>query len=130
MKRKVKLLIIFITTMSLLILGYFSRIDRFGFSSIKWADILVINGYQYDGEYTGQNYNNEDRVIVDVNLIGEKIGEVKFMLQGNVKNPYYIKRNLDASILNKGTEIYEIKNERQTIAVKIDTEFYLYLKSK
>lgn len=132
MKNRYKRILILFIVLTIITLGYIFRIDRFGFSSIRWVDFIILDGYLYEGEYADKNNNHEDRIIVDPNLIGDRIGKVKFKIQGNVRNSNYIKRNLDASILNKGTEIYEIIDDdnRQRIAVKIGTEFNLYTKEE
>lgn len=113
-------------------LGWILRIDRFGFSNIRWQDFLILNGSCYNAQYIGQEFNSEDRIVVEPSLIGGKIGEVKFTLNEKVSNSHYLKRNLDASLLDKGTEVYELTNEsdRNKIVVKIGTEYYLYSKEE
>ena len=43
-------------------------------------------------------------------------------------SPYYILRNFDATVLEKGTAFYEIIDEKYTgsYAVKIDNEYFIY----
>ena len=122
--KKHKFLII---TLSLLILAtviWGFRLDRFGFSNLKWGDYLKLKGVTYEWQY---NENNE-RVAISEEQIGELLGTTKFKLQGKVRNPYYKMRNGDASILDSKTEIYDIKNKeyKKAIAVNIDSNYYLY----
>ncbi|MDF2803197.1 MAG: hypothetical protein K0S61_3100 [Anaerocolumna sp.] len=101
------------------------RFDRFGLSNIKWGDYVKYNGITYAGQYN----ENDERIIVSEQDVGELIGMIKFKLQGNVHNPYYKMRNKDATILAEGIELYKILNEdsKRNIAVKIGEEYYLYI---
>ncbi|MBS4220921.1 hypothetical protein KHA96_21745 [Bacillus sp. FJAT-49711] len=76
---------------------------------IDWVDFL-----QFDGnEYIGSQLE-----ISDPDLIGEKIGEIKHTLDGNIKNPNYTSKDGDAAYLPAGTDLYEIKDDSNLIAVK------------
>ncbi|TCT17141.1 hypothetical protein EDC18_101439 [Natranaerovirga pectinivora] len=108
-------LIILITIFS----GYLLRVDRFGFSQISWEDCLQINGTKY--------YGGADKTLVDSADIENEIGEVKFNVSKKVNNPRYRFRNGDATFIEKGTEIYSIKNKNASVAVKIEGVYYMYI---
>ncbi|MCR2823729.1 hypothetical protein [Lederbergia panacisoli] len=76
---------------------------------IDWVDFL---------QFEGEEYLGSQLEIADPNLIGEKIGEIKHMLEGNVRNPNYKSKNGDAAFLSVGTVLYEIKNEPNLIAIR------------
>lgn len=83
-----KIFNIFFLLIIFIILIWFFRLDRFGFSNVKWGDYLVLNG----SNYTGQYFNNDERILVEESLIRDKIGEIKFKMQGKVNNSYYNER--------------------------------------
>lgn len=106
-----------------IVCGYLFRLDRFGFTNIHWVDFIV-----YKNEvYTAAISTEGTRLTVDELNIGEKIGEVKYTLQGNVRSTFYNYRNFDASFLDKGTPIYQLKgNSNATLVVYLDDSYYLY----
>lgn len=127
MKKKnvsVTILVILIILCLLPLIIWTFRLDRFGFSNQKWIDFIKYDGILYESEKIDQI----TRVAISVEFIGEKIGEVKFKIDGNVHSPYYILRNFDATVLEKGTAFYEIIDEKYTdsYAVKIDNEYFIY----
>ena len=81
-----------------------------GGSKIDWVDFIRLDGIEYQGIHTGALANKV--------YIGKKIGTVKFKVADNVKNPNYKIRNGDAAFHEKGTEIFQIKNQPHLIAVK------------
>lgn len=124
MKRKYKISLVIGILLLFLLCGYFLRLDKFGFVSIHWVDFI-----KYKKEtYTAVMETNDTRQPVSSSEIGEKIGEVKYTLQGNVRSTYYKFRNFDASFLDKGTPIYRLKGEKykNCIAVNIDGVYYMY----
>lgn len=104
---------------------WFFRLDRFGFSSMKWVNTIRYKGANYNIAYS----NNDSYTIVEEIVIDKNLGKTKFMLSGNVRNPYYIMRNMDATVLEKGTLLYSLKNVdvNEMIAVKVDGNYYLYI---
>ncbi|MDI2586702.1 hypothetical protein OR571_06040 [Psychrobacillus sp. NEAU-3TGS] len=85
---------------------------------IEWVDFIKINGKQYDAVYTA--------VISDSVNIGEKMGEVKFRVAGNVSNPGYRIKEGDAAFWEKGTEIYSVKDREGLIAIPDESEINGY----
>lgn len=84
-----------------------------GQSIIDWVDFIKFDGKEYLGIHSG--------VLADTNDLGEKIGTVKFKVADNVRNPNYKTKDGDAAFHEKGTEIFQIKNQPHLIAVK-DTQ--------
>lgn len=124
MKKLMKRILIFITIIcSVVLIIWIFRLDRFGFTSPKWINRIKYNGVKYDIQYKAN-----DEVTVDPELIGNKLGKIKFQMSGKVRNSRYRMRNYDATVLGKNTEFYQItnKNIKDSIAVKIDDVYYLY----
>lgn len=122
MGKKKKILIrIALLCVTLLIVAYFVRIDRFGMAQISWVDCVRIHDVTY--------YANE-RTPADKTLIGERIGKVRFNVYDAVHNANYKFRNGDATFLAKGTELYSMKSDSGEIAVKINNIYYLYKEMK
>lgn len=124
MKKRYKLSIVFGLVILFFLCGYYLRIDRFGLSSIRWVDFI-----QYKNElYTAVTSNDGTHLTVHESEIGDKIGKVKYTIQGNVRSTHYTFRNFDASFLEKGTPIYSLKGETdiKSLAVYKDDSYYLY----
>lgn len=85
MKKKHKAIIALVIIVLLLVFGYSMRLDRFGFTSIHWADFI----YYKDVMYTAVTDSNGKYAKVDSIDIGDQLGEVKYTLQGNVRNTHY-----------------------------------------
>lgn len=81
-----------------------------GGSKIDWVDFVKFAGIEYQGIHTG--------ALADGDYVGENIGTVKFKVADNVKNPNYKIRDGDAAFHDKGTGIFEIKDQPHLIAVK------------
>ena len=77
---------------------------------IDWVDFVKWDGKQYESIYQG--------VIADEEKIGEKIGEVKFTVAGNIKKTSYKIKDGDAGFLEKGTKLLSVNDEPDLIAVK------------
>ncbi|HEY5465561.1 MAG TPA: hypothetical protein VIL27_00855 [Clostridia bacterium] len=119
--RKAKLTIgILFICIVVIISGYVFRIDRFGLSQISWVDCVRINNTTYF------NFLGRERPSVEISLIDEKIGEVKFTVSDHVHNANYRFRNGDASYLETGTEIYRLASENNAVAVKIGERYFSY----
>lgn len=82
--------------------------DRFGFADVDWADIVYYDNQIYDVVYISNDHSS--RSIVEVDMIDELLGEIRFTLNENVDNEKYKLRNWDASFLQKGTRVFSIKN--------------------
>ncbi|WP_066720637.1 hypothetical protein [Clostridium sp. Marseille-P299] len=124
MKKSMKRILLFAAIIcTAILLIWIFRLDRFGFISPKWVDRIKYNGVKYDMQYKAN-----DEVTVDADLIGDKLGKIKFKMSGKVHNSWYRMRNYDATVLEKNTEFYQIKNKniKDSIAVEIDGVYYLY----
>ncbi|MFF2909101.1 hypothetical protein [Paenibacillus sp. NPDC057934] len=71
---------------------------------IEWLDVLMINNIKYQRNYEGTQEVKADQV-------GEKVGEVAYMLSDNACSDH-ITVNGDAAFLPVGTDIYELKGYR------------------
>ncbi|WP_251550676.1 hypothetical protein [Neobacillus muris] len=87
-------------------------------SIIDWVDFVKWDEKEYLGIYDG--------VLSDEKFIGEKLGTIKFQVDGNVTNPNYKTKNGDAAFHPKGTEIYSIKGEPNLLAIKSSTDINGY----
>lgn len=81
-----------------------------GESIIEWVDFIKLKGIEYNGIYSG--------VLADEHDIGEKIGTVNFRVADNVTNANYKIKDGDAAFHEKGTEIFQVKDQPHLIAVK------------
>ncbi|OES43877.1 hypothetical protein [Domibacillus iocasae] len=81
-------------------------------SAIDWIDFVKWTGVEYHGIHTG--------ILVDESAIGEKIGNVTFMVAGHVTDPAYKTKNGDATFYEKGTKLYAVKKHPELLAVKMD----------
>jgi hypothetical protein len=77
---------------------------------IDWVDFIKLNGHSYQGIYTG--------TLSDPSLVGKEIGTVKFRVSDNVTNPNYKIKDGDAAFLEKGTKIYDVKENPDLVTVK------------
>ncbi|MBS4174254.1 hypothetical protein [Bacillus sp. FJAT-49736] len=78
--------------------------------AIDWVDFIKWNGKIYKGIYT--------KVLSDEKYLGKKIGEVKFKVADNIDDPNYQIKDGDAAFHKKGTPIYSIEGNPQSLAVK------------
>ncbi len=85
---------------------------------IDWVDFIKINGTQYEVIYSA--------LIADQSYIGEKVGEIDFKVADNVSNPKYQIKNGDAAFWEPGTEIFEVLNMPELIAVPDENEINGY----
>lgn len=79
-------------------------------STIDWIDFVKWDEVEYHGIHTG--------ILADESAIGEKIGNVAFMVAGHVTDPAYKTKNGDAAFHKKGTELYAVKGNPDLLAVK------------
>jgi hypothetical protein len=89
-----------------------------GQSVIDWVDFIKFGGKEFNGIHSG--------VLADKHYVGEKIGTVKFRVADNVTNSWYKTKDGDAAFHEKGTEIFQIKDQPHLIAVKVDWEINGY----
>lgn len=117
-KKSTKFIIVILTGIFLILMGYYFRVDRLGLAQISWVDCVQINDIKY--------YSDYQRTQIDASLINEKIGEVRFNVSEKVHNPSYRLRNGDATYLEVGTEIYSLESGSKSIAVKVDNQYFIY----
>ncbi|MFB7142696.1 hypothetical protein ACFCYN_24170 [Gottfriedia sp. NPDC056225] len=79
-------------------------------SIIDWVDFVKFNGVEYYGINSG--------ILSNENLIGDKLGEVKFRVADHITNPSYQIKDGDAAFHEKGTAIYSIKGYNDFLALK------------
>lgn len=122
MNKTKKVIIIVAVVIALLWVGYAFRVDRFGLGyQIDYVDYVYINNQLYIS-----GLSPVQREPVDVSMIDQKIGEVKFTTLDNVHSPWYIRRNGDAAFLDKGTAIFSLKSPDNAVAVKVDDTYYIF----
>ncbi|OBZ11831.1 hypothetical protein A8L34_16010 [Bacillus sp. FJAT-27264] len=83
---------------------------------IEWVDVLMNNDIKYVRNYEGTQEVKADQ-------IGEKVGEVSYMLSDNACSDH-ITVNGDAAFLPVGTEIYELKGYRPEFRVVANHSIY------
>lgn len=83
---------------------------------IDWVDFLMINNIKYYQNYDGTKAVAEDQ-------LGEKVGEVSFMLNEHACTDYKTK-NGDAAFLPIGTVIYALKGYKTDFRVVADNKVY------
>ncbi|NRD79038.1 hypothetical protein HPT25_16895 [Bacillus sp. BRMEA1] len=81
-----------------------------GYAKMEWMDFIKLNGHSYQVINTG--------TLSDPSLVGKEIGIVKFMVSDNVTKPNYKIKDGDAAFLEKGTKIYEVKENPDLVVVK------------
>jgi hypothetical protein len=83
---------------------------------IDWVDVLIRRDIKYDHNYDGTAKVRDDQ-------IGQKIGEVDFMMNEHACTGHVMK-NGDAAFLPIGTEIYELKGYKRTFRIVADQKVY------
>jgi hypothetical protein len=86
------------------------------YAEIDWVDFLLINDSNYS-----RNVDGIEKVTPD--QIGNKVGEVSFMLNDHACTDYHAK-NGDAAYLPIGTPIFEMKGYRSSFRVIADNKVY------
>ncbi|MBQ3103762.1 MAG: hypothetical protein IJC58_05715 [Oscillospiraceae bacterium] len=102
------------------------RLDRFGRAQIEWQDLVHIDGRTYYADTYVSKDNTVEISTMSAEAVGEKLGSVRFTMEGKVKNPEYRLHNGDASYLPKGTEIYAVLDSTNTVAVEVEGVYYRY----
>lgn len=99
------------------------RLDRFGLLPvmIDWIDVVKLKNQKFETNYPRQE--------VSATEIDQKIGDIQFTLSGQVSNPNYQMRNGDATFLPEGTEIFSMKNDKDSVAALFDGKYYRFNKS-
>jgi hypothetical protein len=83
---------------------------------IEWVDFLMINNIKYY-----QNYDGTKAVTAE--QLGEKIGEISYMLNEHACTEY-VAKNGDAAFLPIGTVIYALKGYKADFRVVADNKIY------
>ncbi|ANY67195.1 hypothetical protein BBD42_12515 [Paenibacillus sp. BIHB 4019] len=83
---------------------------------IEWVDFLMINGIKYQYNYEGSGKVSDDQ-------LGEKVGEVTYMLNDHACTDY-VEKDGNAAFLPIGTEIYAIKGYKSEFRVAAFNKVY------
>lgn len=97
-----------------------------GFSSPKWSDSIKVKGITYVADFIDDKHQE-----IDCDEVGKNYAKIKFKLSGNIRNAIYKMRNNDATLLDKGTLIFTIKNHSsdEKIVAKVGDKYFIYSKS-
>lgn len=89
---------------------------------VSWSDFVRVNGVSYDGMF--------ESITVDESQIGEKLGEILYRVESSYSSYEEMNaaqnRDFTASVRPIGCEIFEVKNDKDSIAVLDGGEYYLY----
>ena len=77
---------------------------------IEWVDLIKWDGKHYEAVY--------ETALADDSFIEKEIGEVHFKVADHVHKPSYQFKDGDASFHDKGTKLFAVKGQEDTIAVK------------
>ncbi|MGG4146376.1 hypothetical protein ABEW34_25035 [Paenibacillus algorifonticola] len=83
---------------------------------VEWVDFLMINGIKYQYNYEGSEKVSDDQ-------LGEKVGEVTYMLNDHACTDY-VEKDGNAAFLPIGTEIYAIKGYKSEFRVVAFNKVY------
>ncbi|MCQ6281624.1 hypothetical protein [Bacillus sp. EB600] len=92
---------------------------------IEWADVLMINGINYQHPIPDQHDENVPLSLKK----GRKIGKVTYKMADHACKDHKMK-NGDASYLEKGTPIYDVKGYPSTFIVMADDKVYVADRNK
>ena len=95
--------------------------SKSGIIEIDWVDFVVLNDINYHRAYMDNYKLQKDKV-------GKVIGKVEFTVANNIYDPKYKVKNGDAAFLEKGTNIYKLKDYSTNfrVAVYSNNEWILY----
>lgn len=95
--------------------------SKSGIIEIDWVDFVVLNDINYHRGYMDNYKLQKDKV-------GKVIGKVEFTVANNIYDPKYKVKNGDAAFLEKGTNIYKLKDYSTNfrVAVYSNNEWILY----
>jgi hypothetical protein len=89
---------------------------------VDWSDFVKVNGVSYDGHF-------ENRVI-DESRIGEKLGEILYTVKSNYSSQEEMNaasnRDFTAAFRPIGSEVFAVKDDKDSIAVLDNGKYYLY----
>ncbi len=85
---------------------------------IDWADFLMINDVMYS-----LNDSRSDATPIEPELMGDKVGEVKFTMSEQACSDHVV-QNGDAAFLPVGTSVYELKGYRTQFRVVAKGKMY------
>ncbi|MCQ6563762.1 hypothetical protein [Paenibacillus mendelii] len=83
---------------------------------VEWVDFLMINNVKYSYNYDGTKEVTEEQ-------LGEKVGEVSYMLNEHACSGH-VSKNGDAAYLPVGTEIYALKGYKPEFRVAAGNKIY------
>ena len=84
---------------------------------VEWVDFVMINDIKY------YRIDEAERVTVAAKQLGDKVGEVSYMLS-DLACPDHVTVNGDAAFLPIGTEIYAMKGYSPDFRVAADNKLY------
>lgn len=127
--KKIVIAVLFIASLSIVLFlsnNPIFRMDRYGGDDIDWVDCVYYNYKLYHLESLDSDHRIKE--TIEENKVDKYLGKVKFTLDNKVSNMHYKMRNWDASFLEKGTEIYSIKeiDSNKSIAVLDDGVYVKY----
>ncbi|MEC0091020.1 hypothetical protein [Paenibacillus macquariensis] len=85
---------------------------------IEWVDFIMINNIKYL-----QNFGETKEVTVTSNQLGDKVGEVSYMLSEHACTDH-VAKNGDAAFLPIGTDIYAMEGYKTEFRVIADNKIY------
>ncbi|WP_211222553.1 hypothetical protein [Paenibacillus daejeonensis] len=83
---------------------------------IEWVDFLMINNINYSHNYDGA-------IAITADQLGDKVGEVSYMLNGHACTDH-VSKNGDAAFLPIGTEVYGLKGYNSEYRVVANNKLY------
>lgn len=93
---------------------------------VDWSDFVKVNGISYDGHF-------ENRVI-DESRVGEKIGEILYTVKSNYSSQEEMNaasnRDFTAAFRPIGSEVFEVKDDKDSIAVLDNGKYYIYTRKE
>ncbi|PYI55426.1 hypothetical protein [Paenibacillus flagellatus] len=78
---------------------------------VDWVDFVRLDGRTYEAQW--------EAVVADPSRIGQEVGSVKHMLNGNVKRANYKSKDGDAAYLDKGTKLLSLTGVDAEAAVVV-----------
>lgn len=124
MKLKNIILLIIIGTVLTSCNTPFGHIGKCPDADLKWTDILKINDIKYEHRFSGSADEKMDLIEK-----GQKLGEVSFMMADKACSDHKMK-NGDATFLEIGTPIYEVKGYPATFMVFAKDRFFIVEENK
>ncbi|RPJ94612.1 hypothetical protein CW357_14605 [Rummeliibacillus sp. TYF005] len=124
MKLKNAILLIIITTILASCSTPFGHIGKCPDAEISWIDVLKINDLKY--KHWSDSVEEESNLVVEK---GKKLGEVSFKMAGKACSDHKLK-NGDATFLEIGTPIYEVKGYPASFMVFAEDRVFIVDQNK